>query len=107
MRSRRSAHLGVQLLLHVGAAGCRQKVVEHDEGVTLQIEGQVVAATPEKVLLESSAFNPQRSEFIPDARGRPATPAWRPNLAATKAPKIMVKTVSLTDVEKLFLRERN
>lgn len=45
---RRSAHLGVQFLLHVRAVGCSQKVVEHDERVTLQIEGQVVAATREK-----------------------------------------------------------
>lgn len=48
MCSGRSAHLGVQFLLHVGAVGCGQKVVEHDEGVTLQIEGQVVAATRER-----------------------------------------------------------
>lgn len=44
----RSAHLGVQLLLHVGAVGRSQKVVEHDEGVALQIEGQVVAAARER-----------------------------------------------------------
>lgn len=38
------AHLGVQFLLHVGAVGCSQKVVEHDEQVSLQVKGQVVAA---------------------------------------------------------------
>lgn len=90
-----SAHLGVQLLLHVRAAGRRQNVVQHYEGVTLQVKGQVIAATRETSYTNTPLLTPQH-----------CCPS-QPHLAAIKAPKIMVNTVSLIDVEKLFLRKRN
>lgn len=73
---RRSAHLGVQFLLHVRAAGCSQKVVEHDERVTLQLEGQVVAATRESFYCKTPLFIP-KTRVVPGVRGRSATTAWR------------------------------
>ena len=32
-------HLGVQLVLHVSAIGCREKIVQHNEHVSLEIKG--------------------------------------------------------------------
>lgn len=94
-------------MFHIGSVGCSQHVVQENEHVAVQIKGQVGAAARDKKVCKDNKT--KNKTYIGAGQVilvwlKAVTPGFgRTYLAAIKAPRIIVNTVSWTGLENFFL----